>query len=90
MNASTEKRRRDQLVHIGFLTRCWTGGQPSYADLEAWRELQQAVAEEGAISVPVLTRWLNKEVLAVMKPAWRFATRERDDRGDDDCRSHHE
>ena len=65
-----------------------------YRDVTAWRELQQVVAEAGFISVPMLACWLDKEMQTFTTPARRrtfaFTERERDERGESDCRSHHE
>ncbi|KAA6094159.1 MULTISPECIES: hypothetical protein [unclassified Pantoea] len=65
-----------------------------YRDVTAWRELQQVVVEAGFISVPMLTCWLDKEMQTFTTPARRrtfaFTERERDERGESDCRSHHE
>ena len=65
-----------------------------YRDVRAWRELQQGGVEAGFISVPMLACWLDKEMLTFTTPARRrtfaFTGRERDERGESDCRSHHE
>lgn len=50
-----------------------------YADVEAWRALQQVVREEGFIPASMLLGWLETESKAVMKPARRefsFTSRE--------------
>ncbi len=55
-----------------------------YADVEAWRDLQQVVREEGFIPASVFIGWLDKELKAGMNPLrreFRFTSRESGEAG---------
>lgn len=103
VTSATKKSRRRQLGEIRGMVASWEHGHLPYAgrlavypyrDVRVWCELQQGVAEAGFISVPMLACWLDKEMQTFTTPARRrifaFTGRERNERGDSDCRSHHE